>query len=237
MICRFLGLDGSMVLYIIFLLSVGIGLFWLILTQPAQRSAAFLTNGGPLLLMVLGGVLTLFRRGVIGLPLIFLGLSWWRRNRSVQRTTKSGGRKSTVRSANLEMELDHDTGEIDGRVLTGHFQGARLSSLSGEELLSFIGKSVPIVTVRPCSHLFLIVIIPIGANVLTLNLLAEQAGSSGFSDMTKQEAYEILGLKPGASQEEIHKAWRRLIKAVHPDHGGSAFLSAKINAARELLVE
>jgi curved DNA-binding protein CbpA len=55
--------------------------------------------------------------------------------------------------------------------------------------------------------------------------------------MTRQEAYQILGLEPGASQEEIHQAWRRLIKAVHPDHGGSAFLTTKINAAKDVLLD
>ena len=123
-------------LYIVLLLFFGFGLFWLILTSPAHKSAAFLASTGPLILMAVGGVLTFARLGVIGIPLMFLGLSWWRRNRSTRPIPSSSGRKSTVRSANLEMELDHDTGEIDGRVLTGRLQGARLSSLNEEELLS-----------------------------------------------------------------------------------------------------
>jgi hypothetical protein len=226
-----------MVFYIIILLCVGLGLFWLILTQPAQRSAALLTNGGPLLLMALGCVLTLFRRGVIGLPLIFLGLSWWRRNHSVQRKTKPEGRKSTVRSASLEMELDHDTGEIDGRVLTGPYQGARLSSLTEEELLSLYREissdtdSVSLLTS------FLDRVHPDWRERVDPESFGRAGGSSGFAEMTEQEAYQILGLEPGASQQEIHQAWRRLIKAVHPDHGGSPFLSAKINAARDLLLD
>jgi len=55
--------------------------------------------------------------------------------------------------------------------------------------------------------------------------------------MSRQEAYQILGVEPGASQQEIHQAWRRLIKAVHPDHGGSAFLTAKINTAKDVLLD
>ena len=61
--------------------------------------------------------------------------------------------------------------------------------------------------------------------------------TSGFDNMTRQEAYQILGLEPNASQEEIHQAWRRLIKGVHPDSGGSAFLAGKINAARDILLD
>ena len=58
-----------------------------------------------------------------------------------------------------------------------------------------------------------------------------------FDNMTRQEAYQILGLEPNVSQEEIHQAWRRLIKGVHPDSGGSAFLAAKINTARDILLD
>ncbi len=225
-----------MVLYIIFLFCVAIGLFWLVLTQPAQRSAAFLTNGGPLLLMVVGGLLTLFRRGVIGMPLIFLGLSWWRHNRSTQRTTPSEGRKSTVRSASLEMELDHDTGEIDGWVLTGQFEGAQLSSLSEEELLSLYREICADTDSAALLTSFLDRMYPDWRDRVDPESFGRSESSSGFAEMTKEEAFQILGLEPGASRQEIHQAWRRLIKAVHPDHGGSAFLSAKINAAKDLLL-
>jgi curved DNA-binding protein CbpA len=54
--------------------------------------------------------------------------------------------------------------------------------------------------------------------------------------MSRQEAYEVLGVAPGASREEILEAWRRLIKRVHPDSGGSAFLTNKLNTARYVLL-
>ena len=55
--------------------------------------------------------------------------------------------------------------------------------------------------------------------------------------MTKEEAYQVLGLEPGASRREIQAAWRKLMKSMHPDTGGSEFLAAKINTAKDVLLD
>ncbi len=52
-----------------------------------------------------------------------------------------------------------------------------------------------------------------------------------------EEAYQVLGLEPGASAEAIKSAHRKLMKSVHPDAGGSAFLAARINQAKDLLLK
>ncbi|MGB3209495.1 MAG: DnaJ domain-containing protein [Desulforhopalus sp.] len=224
-------------LYIILLLLMGSGLLWLILTQPAQKSAAFLTGAGPLILIAVGGLLTLFRRGAIGVPLVFIGLSWWRRNQARRPATYSGGQKSTVRSANLEMELDHDTGDIDGTVLTGRMKGGRLSSLSMEELLSLYREIRSDTDSAALLESFLDRYHPNWRENADSDSFNKQDSGSGVESMSRQEAQQILGVEPDASQQEIHEAWRRLIKGVHPDHGGSAFLTAKINAAKDVLME
>ena len=54
--------------------------------------------------------------------------------------------------------------------------------------------------------------------------------------MTRAEAYEILGLRPGSSTQDIKAAHLRLMRAAHPDSGGSDWLAARINQARDVLL-
>jgi hypothetical protein len=62
------------------------------------------------------------------------------------------------------------------------------------------------------------------------------SGSSNARGMSRDEAYEILGLKPGASRQDVIDAHRRLIQKLHPDRGGSPYLAAKLNQARDMLL-
>ncbi len=55
--------------------------------------------------------------------------------------------------------------------------------------------------------------------------------------LTEHEALQLLGLKPGASREEIIMAHKRLIQKLHPDRGGNDYIASQLNAARDLLLK
>ena len=147
-------------------------------------------------------------------------------------------RVSTVRSATIEMRLDLDSGAMSGVALAGPYQGRALDSLARPDCLNLY---------RSCVRDD-----PEGATLLETYLdrrfagwrqayqgqgEAGRGGGGGSGAMTRDEAYEVLGLPKGAAGDEIVRAHRSLMKKLHPDHGGSTALAARVNQAKDVLLD
>jgi hypothetical protein len=204
---------------------------------PAEKITRFVRVAVPAGLIVIGIMLTLVGRAGIGISLVGLGAGWMLKNRSAGRFGERGGRRSTVRSAMFEMELDHDTGEMDGQVLTGPGEGRWLSSLSDEELITLHAATAQDGESAALLEAYLDRRMPRWREHAQADHDPGHGRPSGSGPMTKQEAYQILGLEPGAAPQQVREAHRRLMKRVHPDSGGSTFLASKINEAKDVLLD
>ena len=194
-----------------------------VISKVDPKVAARVTKiGGGLLALGFGVFLGL--RGEIGIAIPLgafgLGLLGWVPFGPAgfsARTQKSGGQTSRVRSAYFELELDHDSGAMRGHVLAGRHQGAELERLDVKTLVAMLTE-----------------IDEESRALLVAYLDRRDATSTG--KMSEQEAYQILGLQPGASADDIGRAHRTLMKKMHPDQGGSTYLAARINEAKEILL-
>lgn len=161
----------------------------------------------------------------------------------------SAGQASEVRTRFLQMRLDHDSGGLDGEVLDGRYEGQLLSQLDLAALLELL-QDYRIADAQSASVLeaYLDRTQPDWrASDEEAEAEAKAAGSGGGKSrwgrgpnasgaMTREEALEILGLEEGAGPEAVREAHRRLMQKLHPDHGGSNYIAAKLNEAKELLL-
>jgi hypothetical protein len=148
---------------------------------------------------------------------------------------RSSGQASRVRSRFFEMTLDHDTGALTGTAIAGPYAGRSLEDLDLPALLAMFGEldaeSVPLL------ESYLDRRFPAWRQHAQGNGAGRQRGGPASSTkMTDEEAYQILGLKPGAARDEIGRAHRALMKKLHPDQGGSTYLAARVNEAKEVLL-
>lgn len=149
----------------------------------------------------------------------------------------SASSTSTVETRFIRMTLDHDTGAMDGTVLQGRFAGMRLRELRPPELLALL---------RECraEDEEAALLLEAYLDRVRSNWHDEMAGDeargtpppSSGPDVSVDEAYAILGLSPGAADDAIREAHHRLMKQLHPDHGGTDYLAGKINRARDVLL-
>ena len=149
------------------------------------------------------------------------------------RTQKSTGQVSRVRSAFLDMELDHDTGAMRGVIVAGPRQGTRLDALDVDTLIGLFGE------IDEESRALLAAYLDRREAGWREHAQADAAAgrsSAPRGPMTHEEAYQILGLERGASTEDIVGAHRTLMKKLHPDLGGTNYLAARVNEAKDTLL-
>jgi hypothetical protein len=220
-----------------------VGAWWLLKAfanaQPAKvRGLVRKVGGGAIIafsgfLALKGQISTamplfLFGLGLMGQQMMFPnGMPWQR---------KTPGQKSRVATGLLAMELEHDSGTMDGEVLAGPFRGRRLSSLTLAEAQRLHAETVGIPDQsRALLEAWIERTHPEWREVWNAGARAQT--SAPTPRMSRAEALAILGLKDGASAGDVRSAHRRLMKTAHPDLGGSDYLAAKINEAKEFLLQ
>ena len=148
----------------------------------------------------------------------------------------AAGNISTVKSHRFAMELDHDSGAVSGRVLNGRFAGMDLLDLGEVDTRVLLDEVAGDADSLSLLESWLDANRAGWREYFAAQDKSDNAGHATNGDRLA-EAYDVLGLKPGASATEIRDAHRELMKALHPDHGGSSYLAAKINQARDLLLK
>jgi DnaJ-domain-containing protein 1 len=167
-------------------------------------------------------------------PLVLRGRTLWRRYHAGAST--AGGKTSEVETELLRMRLDHDTGAMSGQVRRGPYAGRRIEDLDQGELIALWRQCIAEdESGARLLETYLDRLRPDWRQAVPGGGSGDGAGAAG-DVMTREQAYAILDLEPGASGEEIKDAHRRLMMKLHPDHGGSTFLAAQINRAKEFLL-
>lgn len=189
----------------------------------------------------------LFMRGRVDMAMLVGGFGAWLLgwayhhplSQWTQNWRKSAGQNSRVSSRMLDMELDHDSGVMRGKVTSGAFAGRDLDGLSAPELQALI-RELHAAGDEDGIRLLDAYLDRRSAGGAEHANPHRDAGSGGAGQpgaMTEKEAYDILGLQPGASEEAVRQAHRSLIKRLHPDTGGSSALAARVNQAKDVLLK
>ena len=209
-----------------------------ILTWLGIAALVFMTVTGKLGLIV--PVLVTLAAALLRLAPLLLQLlpalqRSWRQHQSRQARSAGNSGQSIADSKYVHLTLNHSTGEISGRVTHGRFSGRDLHGMSLPELLDCY---------RECSRddtestaLLEAYLDRVYGEQWRSGARNDQSsrGSNG-REISREDAYRVLGLNPGASRDAIIQAHRRLMQKLHPDRGGSDYLAAEINRAKEILL-
>jgi DnaJ-like protein len=222
------------------LAALGFGIFWFLRANPsslARTARPFLALVG---LIGVAGVLMLGVRflpevlpelfGIAGVVVTGLIARWLRQRPSGGFSQPGAGQRTEVRTTFLEAWIDHATGDVGGRILKGRFGGRPLDSLAENDLQAFHAECAGDAESVRVLESYL-------DRRLGTDWRKAEPPRGPRIDMTRQDALATLGLQEGATVDEIRAAHRRLILRMHPDAGGSAELAARINRAKDVLLD
>jgi hypothetical protein len=159
-------------------------------------------------------------------------------SRGRSRGAPRSGQTSRVATSWIEIELQHDTGEMQGNVLQGAHKGRALSALSPDDLLGLYDESSTDPETARLLEAYMDRRLGPEWRERRQQKPDEESKPRGRRDsnMSREEAYRVLGLSSGASEDEIRAAHKKLMMQNHPDRGGSDYLASKINEAKDVLL-
>lgn len=217
-------------------------------TKQAIKKAALYGGGAALILLVVTGRLHWLFALLGGLaPFAQRALALLRSYQSLRSVfsqipgvggARAGGSQSSkIETAYVRMALDHASGQLTGTVLGGRHRGQRLEELDLEAVLEVLAEC-RIEDEESVALLEAYLDRRFGGDWRSHAQQSRSGvGKAPPSGMTIDEAYAVLGVAKDATPEQIRDAHRRLMQKLHPDRGGSTYLAAKINQAKDLLLK
>ncbi|MET0743013.1 MAG: DnaJ domain-containing protein [Microvirga sp.] len=194
-------------------------------------------------LAALGGAVLLGMRGRIDMALLSGGIGAWLLgwSASLPAPLRKFGfgqpRTSRMRSALIEVEVDHANGRLRGLVLAGAFNGRRLEDLDADSLQRLHAECRRVDPEGlPLLEAYLDRRFAAWREHAQRDAHARPGRQAQPGAMTKEEAYQVLVLDPGASVDDIQRSYRTLMKKLHPDQGGTTYLATRVNEAKEVLL-
>jgi hypothetical protein len=145
-----------------------------------------------------------------------------------------GGGTGTARARLIELDEDRRNGRLSGRFIAGPYAGRSLDEFDVPQLVAIF----PNLDSGSAALLesYLDRRLPTWRQHAQRDAAGRQRRAAASTKMTEEEAYQILGLQPGAGRDEIGRAHRALMKKLHPDQGGSTYLAARVNEAKDTLL-
>jgi hypothetical protein len=233
----------------LFYLLIGCGiafLLWLLLRSLADAPPKKIIAGakiagagvgilGALFLLVTGRLWSVLALGSAFAPALMRFFRSWQIGQGGTAQTQTDD--SSVETRLLRMTLDHATGAMDGLVREGPLRGRRLSELGLDALLELLAQArLDDPDSAPLLEAFLDRAAPDWRGHGGSASGNAPPASNPRGGMTRAEAARLLGVAEDADEATVKAAHRRLMMKVHPDHGGTDELAARLNDAKRALL-